>query len=113
LKGKTLGRMHDEPSTTNIAFGGGDWKTLYFTTRSTLGSVGSVKLKTAGMPVPVRTGSPKAHRNPSVRAIDGRAGLDGTLAHLERRMLGAAAEGWRIPQRVVLEASGNKHRERT
>jgi sugar lactone lactonase YvrE len=41
-----------EPSTTNIAFGGDGWKTLYFTTRSTLGSV---KLKIAGMPVPVKS----------------------------------------------------------
>ncbi len=53
-KGKKLGRIvHGEPSTTNIAFGGDDWKTLYFTTRSTLGSV---KLKIAGMPVPVKSG---------------------------------------------------------
>jgi sugar lactone lactonase YvrE len=51
MTGKTLGRMHDEPSTTNIAFGGDVWKTLYFTTQSTFGSV---KLKTAGMPVPVK-----------------------------------------------------------
>jgi sugar lactone lactonase YvrE len=51
MTGKTLGRMHDEPSTTNIAFGGDGWKTLYFTTQSTFGSV---KLKTAGMPVPVK-----------------------------------------------------------
>ncbi len=55
-KGKTLGRIvhgevHGEPSTTNIAFGGDDWKTLYFTARSTLGSV---KLKIAGTPVPVK-----------------------------------------------------------
>jgi gluconolactonase len=52
-KGKKLGRIvHGEPNTTNIAFGGDDWKTLYFTTRSTLGSV---KLKIAGMPVPVKS----------------------------------------------------------
>ena len=51
-KGKKLGRIvHGAPGTTNIAFGGDDWKTLYFTTRSTLGSV---KLKIAGMPVPAR-----------------------------------------------------------
>jgi gluconolactonase len=48
--GKKLGRIvHGQPQTTNIAFGGDDWKTLYFTTHSTLGSV---KLKTAGVPVP-------------------------------------------------------------
>jgi len=52
-KGRKLGRIvHGEPNTTNIAFGGDDWKTLYFTTRSTLGSV---KLKIAGMPVPVKS----------------------------------------------------------
>ena len=33
-KGKKLGRIvHGQPATTNIAFGGDDWKTLYFTTR--------------------------------------------------------------------------------
>jgi gluconolactonase len=49
-QGKKLGRIvHGQPQTTNIAFGGDDWKTLYFTTHSTLGSV---KLKTAGVPVP-------------------------------------------------------------
>jgi gluconolactonase len=48
--GKKLGRIvHGQPQTTNIAFGGDDWKTLYFTTHSTLGSV---KLKIAGVPVP-------------------------------------------------------------
>jgi gluconolactonase len=50
--GKKLGRIvHGQPATTNIAFGGDDWKTLYFTTRSTLFSV---KLKIAGIPVPVQ-----------------------------------------------------------
>src|SRR6266540_813847 len=49
--GKKLGRIvHGQASTTNIAFGGDDWKTLYFTTRSTLFSV---QLKVAGIPVPV------------------------------------------------------------
>jgi gluconolactonase len=49
-KGKKLGRIvHGYPETTNIAFGGDDWKTLYFTTRNTLGSV---NLKIAGLPVP-------------------------------------------------------------
>ena len=52
--GKKLGRIiHGQPQTTNIAFGGDDWKTLYFTTHSTLGSV---KLKTAGIPVPSKKG---------------------------------------------------------
>jgi gluconolactonase len=50
--GKKLGRIvHGQPATTNLAFGGDDWKTLYFTTRSTLFSV---QLKIAGIPVPVQ-----------------------------------------------------------
>jgi gluconolactonase len=49
-KGKKLGRIvHGAPATTNIAFGGDDWKTLFFTTRTQLGMV---KLKVPGMPVP-------------------------------------------------------------
>ena len=49
-KGKKLGRIvHGQPATTNVAFGGDDWKTLYFTTRSTLFSV---NVKIAGLPVP-------------------------------------------------------------
>ena len=51
-KGKKLGRIvHGQPATTNIAFGGDDWKTLYFTTRSHLFAV---KLNVAGLPVPTR-----------------------------------------------------------
>ena len=50
-QGKKLGRIvHGQPATTNIAFGGDDWKTLYFTSRTHLGSV---NLKVAGIPVPV------------------------------------------------------------
>jgi gluconolactonase len=50
--GKKLGRIvHGQPATTNIAFGGDDWKTLYFTSRSHLGSV---NVKIPGMPVPVQ-----------------------------------------------------------
>jgi len=50
-QGKKLGRIvHGHPATTNLAFGGDDWKTLYFTSRSTLFSV---NLKIAGVPVPV------------------------------------------------------------
>ncbi len=50
-KGKKLGRIvHGQPATTNIGFGGDDWKTLFFTTRT---SLGSVSLKVAGIPVPV------------------------------------------------------------
>jgi gluconolactonase len=49
-QGKKLGRIvHGHPATTNIAFGGNDWKTLYFTSREHLGSV---NLKIAGLPVP-------------------------------------------------------------
>jgi len=49
-QGKKLGRIvHGQPATTNIAFGGDDWKTLYFTSRTHLGSV---NLKIAGLPVP-------------------------------------------------------------
>lgn len=55
-KGQKLGRIvHGEAATTNMAFGGDDWKTLYFTTRSTLCVI---NLKVAGIPVPVgRKGS--------------------------------------------------------
>jgi len=49
--GRKLGRIvHGQPATTNIGFGGPDWKTLYFTTRSTLNMV---TVKIAGVPVPV------------------------------------------------------------
>jgi gluconolactonase len=50
-KGKKLGRIvHGRPETTNIAFGGDDWKTLYYTNWN---YVGAVKVKIAGVPVPV------------------------------------------------------------
>src|SRR5947199_4399555 len=50
--GKKLGRIvHGYAATTNLAFGGDDWKTLYFTSRNQLASV---KLKIAGIPVPVQ-----------------------------------------------------------
>ena len=50
-KGKKLGRIvHGRPETTNIAFGGDDWKTLYFTNWNYLGGV---RVKIAGIPVPV------------------------------------------------------------
>jgi len=49
-QGKKLGRIvHGHPATTNIAFGGDDWKTLYVTTRT---SLLSVNVKIAGLPVP-------------------------------------------------------------
>ena len=38
--GKKLGRIvHGAPATTNLAFRGDDWKTLYFTSRNHLGAV--------------------------------------------------------------------------
>ena len=50
--GKHLGIIvHGEASTTNMAFGGDDWKTLYYTTRHTLGHV---PVNIAGLPVPAR-----------------------------------------------------------
>ena len=50
-KGKKLGRIvHGYPATTNIGFGGADWKTLYFTSRNQLGAV---NVKIPGIPVPV------------------------------------------------------------
>jgi gluconolactonase len=49
-EGHKLGRIvHGASATTNIAFGGADWKTLYFTSRNHLGAV---DLKIAGIPVP-------------------------------------------------------------
>jgi len=48
-QGKKLGRIiHGQPATTNIAFGGDDWKTLYFTSRTHLGAV---NVKIPGVPV--------------------------------------------------------------
>ena len=48
--GKKLGRIiHGAPATTNLAFGGDDWKTLYFTSRNHLGAV---NIKIPGVPVP-------------------------------------------------------------
>ena len=48
--GKHLGTIvHGAPATTNMAWGGGDWRTLYFTTRNTLGSI---QLNIPGIPVP-------------------------------------------------------------
>jgi gluconolactonase len=49
-QGKKLGRIvHGYPATTNIGFGGDDWKTLFFTGRNTLGAV---NVKIPGIPVP-------------------------------------------------------------
>jgi gluconolactonase len=50
-KGKKLGCIvHGFANTANVAFGGDDWKTVYFCTRT---SLGSFKVKIAGVPVPV------------------------------------------------------------
>jgi gluconolactonase len=49
--GKKLGRVvHGFANTANVAFGGDDWNTVYFTTRA---SLGMFKAKIAGVPVPV------------------------------------------------------------
>lgn len=51
--GKHLGTIvHGEATTTNLAWGDDDWKTLYFTTWRTLGRV---RMKIPGIPVPLRT----------------------------------------------------------
>ena len=51
--GTKLGRIvHGAPATTNLGFGGADWKTLYFTSRNHLGSV---NVKIPGIPVPAPT----------------------------------------------------------
>lgn len=48
--GKHLGTIvHGENATTNMAWGGDDWKTLFFTTRNTMGRV---QMKIPGIPVP-------------------------------------------------------------
>ena len=48
--GNHLGTIvHGAPATTNMAWGGEDWKTLYFTTRD---SLGRIQLKIPGLPVP-------------------------------------------------------------
>ena len=48
--GKHLGIIdHGQAGTTNVAFGGDDWKTLFYTTRHTFGSV---PVNVAGIPVP-------------------------------------------------------------
>jgi gluconolactonase len=50
--GKKLGRIiHGAPATTNLAFGGDDWKILYFTSRNQLGAV---NVKIPGLPVPAQ-----------------------------------------------------------
>ena len=49
-KGKKLGRIvHGFQNTANVAFGGDDWKTVFFCTRS---SLGSFAVKIPGVSVP-------------------------------------------------------------
>jgi gluconolactonase len=51
-QGKRLGRIvHGYPATNNIGFGGDDWKTLYFVSRTVLGAV---NVKISGVPVPAQ-----------------------------------------------------------
>ena len=51
-QGKRLGRIvHGYPATNNIGFGGDDWKTLYFVSRTVLGTV---NVKIPGVPVPAQ-----------------------------------------------------------
>ena len=48
--GRHLGTIaHGETKTTNLAFGGADWKTLFFTTHT---RIGCVRVKVPGVPVP-------------------------------------------------------------
>ena len=50
--GQKLGRIvHGASATTNLGFGGEDWKTLYFTSRNHLGSV---RVNIPGLPVSTR-----------------------------------------------------------
>jgi gluconolactonase len=51
-QGTKLGRIvHGQPATTNMGFGGDDWKTLYFTTRTHLFAV---NVKIPGVAVPTQ-----------------------------------------------------------
>ena len=53
-EGNHLGTIvHGHDASTNVAFGGDDWKTLFFTTWNT---VGSVQVNIPGIPVPTNVG---------------------------------------------------------
>ena len=53
--GNHLGTIvHGNDATTNVAFGGDDWKTLFFTSWNT---IGRVRVNVPGMPVPTDVGS--------------------------------------------------------
>src|SRR6516162_7747383 len=78
-KGKKLGRIvHGRPETTNIAFGGDDWKTLYFTNWYYLGAV---KVKVPGIPVPTPKRSSFAW--PPLLKVVPFAGLDQFVKRLD------------------------------
>ena len=48
--GERLGIVvHGQPATTNLCFGDGDWKSVFFTTRE---NIGSFRVKMPGVPVP-------------------------------------------------------------
>ena len=54
--GKHLGTIvHGQPATTNVAWGGDDWKTMYITGRNIPGYLMRVRLDIPGVPVPVGT----------------------------------------------------------
>ena len=50
--GERLGIVvHEQPATTNVCFGDSDWKSVFFTTRD---SIGTFRVKIPGIPVPVK-----------------------------------------------------------
>ena len=50
--GERLGIVvHEQPATTNVCFGDSDWKSLFFTTRD---SIGTFRVKIPGIPVPTK-----------------------------------------------------------
>ena len=60
--GNHLGAIVDgAPITTNLAFDGEDWKTLFFTTRNTLGRV---RVTIPGVPVSAQAESPTRRARP-------------------------------------------------
>jgi len=93
------------PETTNIAFGGDDWKTLYYTNWN---YVGAVKVKIAGVPVPVRRRGEGAYamlmHNVQVCPIP-------TLLSGQEGTLHALSTSGRVVSLIVLVAL-NQHIER-
>ena len=50
--GERLGIVvHEQPATTNLCFGDNDWKSVFFTTRD---SIGTFRVKIPGIPVPAK-----------------------------------------------------------